>query len=90
MSVPNSGPLHLVQVAESVVVISYPGQVLDSGLGGQVLDSGLRARLCMVAAVVWLPTVLPLDALSSCTPPLVEKGPGRRDVGSVQSLVVEK
>lgn len=81
MSVPNSGPLHLVQVAESVVVISYPGQVLDSGL---------RARLCMVAAVVWLPTVLPLDALSSCTPPLVEKGPCRRDVGSVQSLVLEK
>lgn len=81
MSVPNSGPLHLVQVAESVVVISYPGQVLDSGL---------RARLCMVAAVVWLPTVLPLDALSSCTPPLVEKGLCRRDVGSVQSLVLEK
>ena len=81
MSVPNSGPLHLVQVAESVVVISYPGQVLDSGL---------RGRLCMVAAVVWLPTVLPLDALSSCTPPLVEKGLCRRDVGSVQSLVLEK
>ena len=81
MPVPNPGPLHLVQVAESVVVISYPGQVLDSGL---------RARLCMVAAVVWLPTVLPLDALSSCTPPLVEKGLCRRDVGSVQSLVLEK
>ena len=81
MSVPNSGPLHLVQVAESVVVISYPGQVLDSGL---------RARLYMVAAVVWLSTVLPLDALSSCTPPLVEKGLCRRDVGSVQSLVSEK